>query len=83
MEEEIENLIEELIKVTPEMLSKKGLKLFNTIMAILDEMDKLRNENAEIKKKDKIIALMAEQLTTPIHSKEWVIEYYTKKVEEE
>lgn len=43
MEKEIENLIEELIKVTPEMLSKKGLKLFNTIMAIL-------NENAELKK---------------------------------
>ena len=36
----------------------------------------------EIKKKNKIIDLMAEQLTTPIHSKEWVIEYYTKKVED-
>ena len=37
----------------------------------------------ELEKKDMIIALMAEQLTTPIHSKEWVIEYYTKKVETE
>lgn len=33
----------------------------------------------EIKKKNKIIDLMAEQLTTPIHSKEWVIAYYTKE----
>ena len=36
----------------------------------------------EIEKKDKIIDEMAKQLTTPIHSKEWVIEYYTKKVED-
>lgn len=35
----------------------------------------------EIKKKDKIINLMAEQLTTDIHSKEWVIDYYEREVE--
>ena len=35
----------------------------------------------EIKKKEKIINLMAEQLTTDIHSKEWVIDYYEKEVE--
>lgn len=37
----------------------------------------------ELDKKDKIINEMAEQLTTPIHSKEWVIDYFTKKVEGE
>ena len=35
-----------------------------------------------LKEKDKIIDLMAEQLTTPIHSKEWVKEYYKKITKE-
>lgn len=34
-----------------------------------------------LEKKDKIIDLMAEQLTTPEHNKEWVIDYYKRKVE--
>lgn len=38
---------------------------------------------SELDKKDKIINLMAEQLTTPVHSKKWVIEYFTNKVEED
>ena len=33
----------------------------------------------ELNLKDKQIDLMSEQLTTPIHSKEWVIEYYERK----
>lgn len=36
----------------------------------------------ESQEKDKIIDLMAEQLTTPIHSKEWVKEYYKKITKE-
>lgn len=35
----------------------------------------------ELENKDRIINLMAEQLTTPIHSKEWIIEYYRKLAE--
>lgn len=35
------------------------------------------------KKLVKIINLMAEELTTPVHSKKWVIEYFTNKVEED
>ena len=35
-----------------------------------------------ISEKDKIIDLMSEQLTTPIHSKEWVKEYYKKITKE-
>lgn len=35
------------------------------------------------KKLVKIINLMAEQLTTPVHSKKWVIDYFTNKVEED
>ena len=41
----IENLIEQLTKVRPEMLNKEALKLFNTIMAVLDERDRLREKN--------------------------------------
>ena len=48
MEKEIENLIEELTKVRPEMLNEEALKLFNTIMAVLDERDKLKEENQEL-----------------------------------
>ncbi len=29
--------------------------------------------------RDRIIDLMAEQLTTPIHDKEWVIKYYERE----
>lgn len=49
MEQNIENLIEELTKVRPEVLNEEALKLFNTIMAILDERDKLKKENKELK----------------------------------
>ncbi len=35
-----------------------------------------------IEEKDKQIDLMAEQLTTPIHSKEWVKEYYKRRTKE-
>lgn len=35
-----------------------------------------------ISEKDKIINLMSEQLTTPIHDKRWVKEYYERKAKE-
>ena len=37
---------------------------------------------SELDKKENTINLMAEQLTTPVHSKKWVIDYFTNKVEE-
>ena len=42
--EEIEKLIEDMTKVRPEMLNEEGLKLFNTIMKIIDERDTLIQE---------------------------------------
>ena len=36
----------------------------------------------QLRKKEKIIDLMSEQLTTPIHSKEWVKEYYKRITKE-
>lgn len=47
-----------------------------TVLSMLEEKDK------KISGKDKIIDLMAEQLTTPIHDKNWVKEYYERKVKE-
>ena len=41
---EIEKLIEDMTKVRPEMLNEESLKLFNTIMKIIDERDKLIQE---------------------------------------
>ena len=41
---EIEKLIEDMTKVRPEMLNEEALKLFNTIMKILDERDTLIKE---------------------------------------
>lgn len=46
----------------------------------MKEIDRLKGECV---KKDKIIDLMADNLTSPIHDKKWVIEYYTKLAEEE
>ena len=34
--EEVEKLIEDMTKIRPEKLNEEGLKLYNTIMRILD-----------------------------------------------
>lgn len=40
----------------------------------------LKNVLAMLKEKDKMIDLMSEQLTTPIHDKKWIKKYYENKV---
>lgn len=52
-----------------------------TIKQITTVLKLIQTQQAEIEKKDKIIDLMSEELTTPIHSKEWVKNYYERKVE--
>ena len=44
MNKDVENLIEQMTKVRPEMLNDEALKLFNTIMKVLDERDNLIKE---------------------------------------
>ena len=77
-----------------EHLIKEYKKYKNIARKEYDEHMEKKRQNAvlennqlilqrEIEKKDKIIEAMAEQLTTPIHNKEWVIEYFTKEVERE
>lgn len=43
-ENELESFIEQMTKVRPEKLNEEGLKLYNTIMRILDERDNLIKE---------------------------------------
>ena len=49
MEQDINKLIEELIKVRPDKLSTEGLKLFNKINEIIDKNKELEEENKIIK----------------------------------
>lgn len=50
-------------------LYQNRVKQFNMVLSMLEE-------------KDKQIDLMAEQLTTPIHDKKWVKEYFENKAKE-
>lgn len=73
---------------------EKAIKILNNF---LDEpvrygyRNKIANNEIEaietllnlIQKHEAIIDKMAEKLTTPVHSKQWVIEYYEKEVEKE
>ena len=51
--EEIEDILEELHLVRPEILKPKAKKLFEAIMSIADERDELQQENQELKDKIK------------------------------
>lgn len=53
-DKEIKELIEELIKVRPGMLTEEGLKLYNTIIKVLEENQKLKAKIncSKINKKD-------------------------------
>lgn len=62
-----------------QILMNRNKKLEKECQQNYDAMMDTIQENS---KKDAVIKLMAEQLTTPVHSKEWVIEFYKKKVEE-
>lgn len=42
----------------------------------------LKNILSMLKEKDKIIDLMSEQLTTPVHDKEYVKQYFENKAKE-
>ena len=55
-------------------LNRQAQQYFETTIIQSQQYDK------ETTKKDKIIDLMAEQLTTSIHSKEWVKQYFEDKV---
>lgn len=72
----MEELIEELTKVSSDKLSKEGLKLFEKINEIIDENNKLKQENKDYK--IKYLALMIGQFpdTTATYKK------YKKELDE-
>lgn len=55
----------------------KQIEQYQNMLATNDMLHVIECEN-----KDKIIDLMAEQLTTPIHDKEWIKKYYENKAKE-
>lgn len=59
-------------------LIQEQQKDINTYKKTIEDTLKIIEDN---EMKDKIIDLMSEQLTTPVHSKEWVKEYYERKSE--
>lgn len=88
--EECEKVLKELDEVRPEKLNDKAKRLFEAIMTIADKKDEAEADLYEannrindlldiIKQKDRMIQEMAEQLTTPIHDKEWVIKYFEER----
>ena len=88
--EECEKVLKELDEVRPEKLNDKAKRLFEAIMKIADRKDEAESDLYEannrindlldiVKQKDRMIQEMAEQLTTPIHDKEWVIKYFEER----
>ena len=58
-------------------LTQKDLDAEETLLTIVE------TQQAELKKKDKMIDKMAENLTSPIYNKKEVIEYFTRLTEGE
>lgn len=90
---ELQKILEELIGSKPEQLTGEAKRLFEAIMKIADERDELLKERQADKEKikelesdkeikDKTIKLMSEHLTTPIHSKKDVVEYFENLAKE-
>ncbi len=82
------NMFEVAIK--PKLYSDNDIKLVlnliekqqNEIEVLKDQKEYVINEYGEtIEKLSKMIDLMAEQLTSPINGKEWVIRYFKEKAE--
>ena len=68
-------------------LAIKRLELNKNTEIYVNYRNKEKTDDIEVvldllKEKDKQIDLMSEQLTTPIHGKEWVKEHFENKVKE-
>lgn len=69
---------------TKEMANRKRelekLNKTEIIKKLVATEETLKFYSEIITKKDKVINKMSEQLTTPIHSKEWVIKYFEDEI---
>lgn len=82
MLEEKDKQIDKLKKHNDELLRKlrnrvKEVKKLEKYSLYKEEFSRL---NKQLQNKDKMIDLMAEQLTTPMHNKEYVKQYFENKV---
>lgn len=77
----IETVLAELEK-KDRQLEERTNRIRNLERECQKHFDNMMEVIQENSKKDKIINLMAEQITTPVHSKEWVMNYFEKKIEE-
>ena len=75
--EEIEDILEELHLVRPEILKPKAKKLFEAIMSIADERDELQQENQ--KYKEVIDKAIEELMNIPINASYSEIVEYPRK----
>jgi hypothetical protein len=65
MDQDIEDLIEQMTKVRPEVLQPEALKLFKRIMKLLDERDMLLEKNKQLEENYKIAVAMLTRGTYP------------------
>lgn len=62
-------------------IEKQNLEITSLQMEHNHDLKMIDEVKGEVVKLYKMIDLMAEQLTTPIHSKEWVIDFYKREIE--
>ena len=58
----MEDMLEAMTRVRPEVLNDETLRLFNQIMALIDERDELKQENQQLK-----IQLVQVQSSSLVH----------------
>lgn len=73
---------EKTIEKQKSIIEKQRFKIEAQEMEHDYDVKMIDEVKGEANKLYKMIDLMAEQLSTPINSKEWVKEYYRKKAEE-
>lgn len=76
--EEIEDILEELHLVRPEILKPKAKKLFEAIMNIADERDELFKENNQLKEELKAVRKGLRKVVSK--RKKWKYRYYKEKM---
>ena len=65
MDQDIEDFIEQMTKVRPEVLKPEALKLFKRIMKLIDERDMLLEKNKQLEENYKIAVAMLTRGTYP------------------
>lgn len=86
-----EQLLKHKKEIDEKYISARYSKAIEVVLSELEKKEKentilrhgLKENTEEIDMLNGIIDLMAEQLTTPVHNKKWVIDYFTNKVEED